>query len=222
MTDVGQAANCDNVGGTWIGDYGFPPIKVDAAWPENPGSAPGTDPTYDASNARTFNWGAGLEGFSGGWTAIWHDLKNGAKAAVCGLARPLVESAQAGTGAVGIGVGGSAGVGFLFGVSFQGGVQAVADPKGNVGLAFSGGGNPGFGVFGVGAMGGVQFMSSDAGSIYSLRGPAWNFGVSAGSGPAVGVDVSKSWNNGPISITGTVGPGKGSKATGFALTATAV
>jgi len=76
MTAVGQSENCDGVGGTWIGDYGFPPIRVDAAWPEGPGSAPATDPFYDGSNAPTVNWGAGLEDFSGNsspsptWAAI--------------------------------------------------------------------------------------------------------------------------------------------------------
>lgn len=47
----------------------------------------------------------------------------------------------------------------------------MADPRGNVGLSFSGGGNPGpLGVLGAGAQIGRQFSASNAPTIYDTTG----------------------------------------------------
>jgi membrane-associated phospholipid phosphatase len=123
-----------------------------------------------------------------------------------------------------VGVGGAAAAGFVFGLSVQGSVEVVADPQGNVGLAFTGGGNPGWPfVIGVGAIAGGQYSVSNSASIYGLRGQAFSAGASAGAGPAVGLDVSGSFPSGhPATATLTVGVGGGTKGTGFAITGTAV
>src|ERR1700745_2156373 len=109
---------------------------------------------------------------------MWSDIKQLGRTSVCTATAPLVNIAQTNGGAVGVGVGGSAGVGLVLGLAAQVGVQVVADPNGNVGVAFSGGGNPGFGVFGAGATGGVQFTRSSGATIFDLRGQSVGGGVS--------------------------------------------
>ena len=141
--------------------------------------------------------------------------------AVCAATEPLVDSAQQNGGAVGIGAGGSFGVGLFLGIAVELGIQAVADPQGNVGIAFTGGGNPGWGVLGYGGVGGAQFMNSDAKSIYDLRGGAFNAGGSISIG-GVGVNVEGSRGDSAKSATATVGAGVGTKGAAYTLTYTFV
>ncbi len=97
----------------------------------------------------------------------------------------------------------------------------MADPRGNIGIAFTGGGNPGYGVLGVGGNVGVQFTRSNAGSISDLGGQSFGGGVSGSvSGVAISVDVSGSRT--AQSVTTTTGVGVGGKGTGLAVTGTAV
>jgi hypothetical protein len=91
----------------------------------------------------------------------------------------------------------------------------VADSSGNLGVAINVGGNPGYGVFGVGAMYGGQASISTANSIYDLRGGSVDFGASAGAGPAVGVDVAVGGGNVTSSVT--VGPGVGTKGSALGI-----
>jgi len=114
---------------------------------------------------------------------------------------------------IGLGAGGSAGVGWFFGVAGSAGVQAVADSHGNLGIAFNAGGNPGYGVYGLGATGGVQGSYSTASSIYDLRGYSLGGGVTAGPG---GVDVSAS-RGGTTTVTGTLGVGGGTKGAALSV-----
>jgi hypothetical protein len=133
---------------------------------------------------------------------------------VCAALSPLTSTAQGLGSTIGVGAGGNAGVGFILGVAVDGGVQAVADRHGNVGLAITVGGNPGYGVFGAGAMGGVQGSASTVDNISDLQGPSWDFGASGGEGPAVGADVAVA---GPdATLTVTVGGGVGGKGAAFA------
>jgi RHS repeat-associated protein len=138
---------------------------------------------------------------------------------VCTAASPLTATAQGLQTTTGVGVGGNAGVGFILGVAVDGSVQAVADQHGNVGLAITVGGNPGYGVFGAGAMAGGQVSVSNADSIDDLKGPTWDFGVS-GALPeplppnAASLDVAVSGPNATATLT--VGEGVGGK--GAALT----
>jgi len=118
-------------------------------------------------------------------------IKDFFHSAVCGVFSGLINAAgpQNLNSSVGVGAGGSAGVGFILGVSASAGVQVVADSGGNLGVAFNVGGNPGYGVFGVGATGGGQGSYSTASNIYGLGGLSAGSGVTAGPG---GVDVSLS------------------------------
>jgi RHS repeat-associated protein len=149
-------------------------------------------------------------------------VKQAVKALVCTATAPLVQMAQMNGGATGIGVGGSAGLGVILGgLALQGGVQAVADPNGNVGLAFSGGYNPGFGVLGAGALGGIQYTRSTGRTIFDLRGSATSGGVSGAiSGVGAGLDVAGSKS--ADSVTLTTGLGIGGKGAAFTRTGTAV
>src|SRR6266851_2478156 len=157
----------------------------------------------------------------GGFKALWRDLKNLAHSAVCTATAPLVDMAHSGGGAVGLGLGGSIGAGLMWGLSVQAGVQVVADANGNVGISFTGGGNPGYGVLGVGAIGGVQITNSNANSITGLTGQSFSGGLSLSvAGAAVGVDVSGSKS--AQSVTATIGGGVGGKGTGLATTFTAI
>jgi hypothetical protein len=100
-------------------------------------------------------------------------------------------------------------------------LRAVADPQGNAGIAFSGGGNPGFGVFGIGAVGGLQFSRSSGATIFDLKGQSIGGGVSGGFGVAgIGVDVAHSGSADTLTVT--VGPGIGGKGAAYAITGTAV
>jgi hypothetical protein len=54
--------------------------------------------------------------------------------------------------------------------SVSGGIQVVADREGNAGVAINVGGNPGYAVFGAGAIGGVQASLSTASTIQGLKG----------------------------------------------------
>ena len=119
---------------------------------------------------------------------------------------------------IGVGAGGSAGVGFILGVAASAGVQLVADSHGNLGVAFNVGGNPGYGVFGAGATGGAQATYSTAGSIYDLRGGSIGAGASAFNGE---LDASIS-SGGDVTGTVTAGIGAGTKGSGLSLNHTFV
>jgi RHS repeat-associated protein len=134
--------------------------------------------------------------------SLWQGIQDYAKQTVCGLSSLLITSAQLNDGSVGVGTGGSAGAGVLAGVQVQGSAQIVADGSGNVGLAFSLGGNPGFYVAGIGAQGGVQLTNSKAKTIFGMSGNS--ISVNGSAGP-VGVDFSKQ------SSSVTIGPGVGGK-----------
>lgn len=109
---------------------------------------------------------------------------------------------------VGVGVGGSAGIGVYGGVSIGGGIMAVADQQGNVGIAINLQGNPGQGVWGVGAIGGGQLMRSNATTIGDLQGVGPDVGGSIGAGEvAVGFDFAGSGNT--WAGTETIGVGLG-------------
>ena len=131
--------------------------------------------------------------------------------AFCDLFAGLVSTAQHTNSTIGIGIGGSAGVGIFFSIALSGSMQVVADRNGNLGMSFNIGGNPGYGVFGVGAIGGGQIMVSTANSIYDLRGGSYDVGASGGTGVAIGGDLS--FGNNTTTITGTMGAGIGGKGT---------
>jgi hypothetical protein len=139
---------------------------------------------------------------------------------VCGVFSGLVNAAnpQNLNSTIGVGVGGSAGVGFILGVAASVGVQAVADSHGNLGVAFNVGGNPGYLVFGAGATGGAQATYSTASSIYDLRGGSVGAGASAFNG-----ELDASVGSGGV-VTGTVtaGVGVGTKGSGLSLNYTFV
>jgi hypothetical protein len=86
----------------------------------------------------------------------------------------------------------------------------VADSQGNLGVVLNLGGNPGFFVFGAGALAGAQGSVSTADTIYDLKG--WSFGAGGSAGP-FGVDVSASGGG----VTGTVTAGVGVGTRGSAL-----
>ena len=141
-------------------------------------------------------------------------LENSFHNTVCAALSPLTSAAQGLGSTIGVGVGGNAGVGFILGVAVDGSVELVADRSGNVGLAITAGGNPGYGVFGIGGMRGVQASVSTVDSIYDLGGPTWDFGVSGTlplaegvAGPSVAADVEVSGPNATLNVTGGVGFG---------------
>ena len=106
-------------------------------------------------------------------------LENSFHNTVCAALSPLTSAAQGLGSTIGVGVGGNAGVGFILGVAVDGSVELVADRSGNVGLAITAGGNPGYGVFGIGGMRGVQASVSTVNWVpQSSGGPTWDFGVS--------------------------------------------
>ena len=138
--------------------------------------------------------------------------------AVCVTLSPIIATAQGLHSTIGVGLGGNAGVGFILGVAADGGAQIVADKHGNVGLAITLGGNPGWGVFGAGAMWGGQASASTDDSIYDLRGRSTDFGVSSALPPplppaAGSLDVAISGSD--ATATATVGTGVGGKAAAF-------
>jgi RHS repeat-associated protein len=131
---------------------------------------------------------------------------------VCKAFSPLLAAAGSANGTVGVGTGGNAGVGYLVSVAVDAGAQIVADKSGNVGVAFTVGGNPGYGVIGVGATYGAQVSASTVDSIYGLRGPTWDFGVSGSlpltggvAGPSVAADVAVSGPNATLTVTAGAG-----------------
>jgi len=129
----------------------------------------------------------------------------------CAVYSPLLAIAKNGNNVVGVGAGGSAGIGvppFLTGGYVGGGAQVVADPQGNVGLAITVSGNPLQGIVGAGAVGGIQVSNSNAQTIYQTKGRSSSFGGSAGP---VGVDVSQSPGSGPTTVTLTAGYGRWGK-----------
>lgn len=139
-------------------------------------------------------------------------IKGILKTLVCSYFSDLLGVAEATNKTVGEGVGGSFGIGFIFGGSEAGSIQVVADPSGNLGIAFSG--SPGFVVTGASAMIGVTGSVSTSKSIYGLRGWSLNGDISAGGGPAGNIGVSQSFNSqgwGPTTVSGTVGVGVGTK-----------
>ena len=127
----------------------------------------------------------------------------------CAAVSPLLLSASATGWTVGTGVGGSAGIGVGVGASVSGGFSILTDPRGNVGLSFSGGGNPGpVGVLGAGAQIGRQFSVSNASTIFDTKGPALSV---SGSYLALGLNLSSSPDGSVQTLTGTVGPGVGGR-----------
>ncbi|MEO7144550.1 MAG: RHS repeat-associated core domain-containing protein [Bryobacteraceae bacterium] len=135
------------------------------------------------------------------------------KSIFCGAFSGLVNAAAPRNlnSTIGVGAGGSAGVGFILGIAASVGIQAVADSHSNLGIAFNVGGNPGYGVFGVGATGGVQGSYSTASTIYGLRGFSAGAGITAGPG---GVDAAVSSG---ATVTGTFGVGAGTKGAALSL-----
>jgi RHS repeat-associated protein len=133
----------------------------------------------------------------------------------CGAASALGLTSMPGmlNSTVGVGVGGSAGIGVYGGVSIGGGIMAVADQQGNVGIAINLQGNPGQGVWGVGAIGGGQVMRSNATTIGDLQGLGPDVGGSIGAGDlAVGFDFAGSGST--WAGTETIGVGLGPVAHG--------
>lgn len=128
----------------------------------------------------------------------------------CGAASAIGLTSMPGmlNSTVGVGVGGSAGIGIYGGVSIGGGIMAVADQQGNVGIAVNLQGNPGQGVWGIGAIGGGQLMRSNASTISDLQGVGPDAGASVGIGDlALGFDFAGSgdtWTG-----TETIGMGLG-------------
>ncbi len=143
------------------------------------------------------------------------ELKKVAKTAFCLTTIPQRIASQVFNSTLAGGVGGSAGVGVGVGASVTGGVSMATDPQGNVGLVITAGGNPGAGVLGVGATGGVQVTASNASHLNDLKGRA--YGAGASTGPmaldfAVGSSAS--------SLTATGGVGKGQKTAAGQITYT--
>ncbi|MBI2683162.1 MAG: RHS repeat-associated core domain-containing protein [Acidobacteriales bacterium] len=133
-------------------------------------------------------------------------LRETAHGLVCLAATPLIRLARANNATLGVGAGGSIGVGVLLGVAVSGGAHVVADTYGGVGIAITIGGNPGYGVLGIGALGGGQVVRSTAPTIAGLKG---NSGSAGGTVGPVGIEFS---TNGTVhSTTVTVGEGVGTK-----------
>jgi hypothetical protein len=69
---------------------------------------------------------------------------------------------------------------------------------------------------------GGQVSVSTAKTIYDLRGDSLDVGGSLGEGPAVGLDISKGADGGPVTGTLTIGPGVGGKGAALVAQGTAV
>jgi RHS repeat-associated protein len=160
----------------------------------------------------------GGSGGTGGGSSIISTLFNprgiaeSAKQAFCGMAAPLTTMSQGIGRTVGAGVGGSAGAGFILGIAASVGIQVVADRNANVGIAINIGGNPGYGVFGAGALGGLQASVSTASSIQGLKGSSLGAGGTIGP---FGGDIAASGSG--VTGTFTVGAGAGTKGAGLSL-----
>ena len=191
-------SDCYYSGGGGIGgiDYGAPGGPIAYGGPGGHGGGGGGTGTGTgtSTNSNTTN------------NRFFHSV-------VCDAFSGLVNAAgpQNLNSTIGVGVGGSAGIGFILGVAASAGVQVVADSSGNLGVAFNFGGNPGYGVFGAGATGGVQGSYSTDSSIYGLRGFSVGAGVSAFNG-----ELDGSVGSGGV-ITGTVTAGAGVGTKGAAL-----
>ncbi len=121
---------------------------------------------------------------------IWSFLKMLAHSTLCAGASAQLALAHASSGVAGLGGGGAFGIGAWWGISGSGSVSLVADPHGNVGVAFSGSFNPGTaggGVVGTGAAAGYSVTLSEAGKISDLNG----------------VGTSVSGNVGPVAVSGS-------------------
>ncbi|MGC1618492.1 MAG: RHS repeat-associated core domain-containing protein [Candidatus Acidiferrum sp.] len=204
-----DSEGCDAVGGIYNpGQAGPGTIHIDA-----PSPADGSD-FVPSSTSWDFG-GGGLSLMSGNGLSLFDDFKNLGRALVCTATAPMVQAAQNGGGAVGAGLGGSVGVGLLFGLALQGGVQVVADAQGNVGMSFSFGGNPGFGVLGAGALGGGQVTTSSARTIHDLNGWSLSAGAS-GALLGVGLGLDAAHSKSADTLTLTVGGGVGGRGAAFA------
>jgi RHS repeat-associated protein len=213
---TGNAAGCSGQGGTYIDPSMFESVEGNQA-----GSWSG-----QASSSIASDWltpSAVVNGGPGGIPGIMSDISGGISnwvhGQVCDAYGGLLGLASSKNlnSTVGLGAGGNGGVGFILGVSASAGAQFVADPKGNVGVAFSVGGNPGYGVFGVGVMGGVQASVSTAKTISDLRGGSVDAGASVGAGPAVSLDGSAAMDGSSFTGTVTVGPGVGTKGSALGV-----
>jgi len=216
---------CEKQGGTWVGDT----VTVNGA-DSNGQLLPGNcarvylDGVYQGTTCST-GPGQASEGKSGGGNVGGVDLlKNLTQQAqglihklTCAAVSPLLKAADTTNGAVGTGLGGSFGIGLGLGVSGSGSIEVVADPNHNVGLAFTGGGNPGYGVVGVGAQAGRQFTVSNASTIFDLRGP-----YVGGSTSIMTVGVSVAQSGDVTTGTLTFGPGVGGRVSGWEAGGTAV
>lgn len=143
-------------------------------------------------------------------------IKNFIHKAFCTALSPLTATANGLQSTIGAGAGANGGVGFILGIAADAGVQFVADRHGNAGVAITLGGNPGYGVFGVGATAGAQGSISTVDTIYDLRGPAWDFGVSGSlpTGEGISADVAISGPDATLTVTG--GLSIGGKGTALA------
>ncbi len=201
-TDGGYGAGFDPFGGYCVtSSIGGVPT---------PGT--GSCSLFSASSGNSGGSWWGYSSFGGGGSTPKSQRPSLFHSAGCTVAKPLTAAAKRLNGTIGIGAGGSAGIGFIAGVAASAGVQFVADSQGNVGVAFNVGGNPGYGVFGIGATGGVQGSYSTASSIYGLSGFSMGGGATAGPG---GVDVT--FGSSGVTATGTLGVGAGTKGAALSL-----
>lgn len=131
--------------------------------------------------------------------------------AACSFSAAVLGAAQLTNHVFGVGIGGSGGIGAaFFGLYGSVGLQVVADPQGNAGLALNG--TFSFTGIGIGAQGGGQVSLSTAKNIGQLSGVGGDLG---GSVAYVGLDGSHS-PAGPTTVTATGGPGVGARISGAA------
>jgi RHS repeat-associated protein len=187
------------------------PCSIQLCFQPTP-SEPTTEPEPQTPPAKREN--PTIPGNNAGWFA------NKAKRIYCGIAAPLTATSAATKRTVGVGLGGNAGVGWIVGVAVSAGFQVVADPQGNVGFSLTLGGNPGYSVFGAGAIGGAQASASTVQNIYDTRGFSLGAGLSGGDVGAIGYDVAHS--RAGTTVTGTLGFGAGGKGAAFSLNYTFV
>ena len=194
------------------------------------GAIVNSNPCWDLW-ALLSGWGFGGSHFSsveggggGGGRGVLNKIKSVAKSVVCTVTKPLQQQAAANGSVVGHGLGASGGLGFIAGLSASLGLQVVADPHGNVGIALSYSGNPGtIGVLGAGVYGGYHTtLYTSATSLSQFSSPPFTqASFSVGGGAGVGGGVSLSTSPSSTTVTGTVGlgggPFEGAGALGTAL-----